>query len=297
MKKNKPSATAMFVANGMYYNIHQEMLQQDIPEDVKKYNAQLIEHFYGIKSKGSKRWRLFICNIVQLFSIRGFFLHFLIRKKCIEKQVKESIAQGYGQVVILGAGYDTLCSRLAEQHPNVNFIELDHPATAANKVALFKDLEWQKSNIKYLAHDLKNIDAAFKSNEINTSLKTVFVCEGVFMYLQQEEVKQILNAVNQYFKSDCKFVFTFMEESASGNYMFKNATAFVKLLLKLKNEPFTWGMKPENIGKFLESNSWYLMDIFDHQKLKRDFLSKENQHLPVAIGENVVCAINHKNGK
>ncbi len=287
MKKNKPSATALFVANGMYYNIHQEALRADVPEDMKKYAAQLMEHCYGIKGGSSRQWRLMIAAVLQFFSVKGFFLHFLLRKKCIEKQVKEAIEQGFEQVVVLGAGYDTLCSRLAVQHPNVNFIELDHPATAASKTALFMELEWKKSNIHYLAQDLKHIEKVFESDVIQKNTKTIFVCEGVFMYLQQKEVEQVFAAIHEDFKAECKFVFTFMEEQKLGDYQFKNATAFVKLLLRFKNEPFTWGIKSEKMALFLANKGWKLQRVFDYEKLKSDFLSKENRHLSTAIGENV----------
>lgn len=291
MKQNKPSSTAMFVSSGMYYNIHQKHLGQDISEGVKKYNLKLIEYVYGIKGGISKRWRLFHCTIMQAFSIKGFFLHFLVRKKCIEKQVCGFIEQGFEQVIVLGAGYDTLCTRLSDNYPNIKFIELDHPATADDKISIFKELGWNRSNIEYLAHDLKSNEAFCDTNKINKTLKTVFICEGVLMYLQQSDFEKILDTINKNFKNDCRFVFTFMEESEPGNYMFKNAMGFVKLYLKLKNEPFTWGIKPEHIGDFLKKHSWQLLELYDHKKLTSNFLSKTNQHRPVAIGEDIAVCV------
>ena len=82
-----------------------------------------------------------------------------------------------------------------------------------------------------------------------------------------------------------------MEEVSPGNYMFKNATTFVKWWLRLKNELFTWGINPNEIGNFLKKNGWDLIAVFDYKKLKSEYLSPGNQHLPAAIGEDVVICV------
>jgi len=290
MNKNKPSATAMFVAKGIYYSIHQKNLAADIPEDLKKYNTKLIEHFYTFNWSILIRWRIFISGIIQFFSIKGFFLHFLLRKKCIEKEVRTFIENGFEQVIILGAGYDTLGSRLAEHYPKIKFIEVDHPATADNKVAIFKELGWQRSNIQYYSYDLKNIETLISNTGINKNLKTIFVCEGVLMYLLEKDVEKLFTSVSENFKGDCKFIFTYMEESQPGVYVFKNASGFVNMYLQKNSEPFTWGIKPENISDFLKKSNWKLNNSYDHNSLRTDFLSETNRVLPIAMGENIaVC--------
>ncbi len=290
MNKNKPSATAMFVTKGIYHSIHQKKLANDIPEDVKKYNTKLIEHFHHFNWPVLIRWRVFISGIAQHFSIKGFFLHFLLRKKCIEKQVTMFIESGIEQVIVLGAGYDTLCSRLAERYPKIIFIEVDHPATADNKVAIFKELAWQRSNIQYYSCDLKNIETLIANAEINKNSKTVFVCEGVLMYLLEKDVEKLFTSITKNFKGECKFIFTYMEESQPGAYVFKNASGFVNMYLQKNSEPFTWGIKPENISDFLKKNNWKLNNTYDYNSLRSNFLSEVNRGLPIAMGENVaIC--------
>ena len=45
----------------------------------------------------------------------------------------KSIDEGAKQVVILGAGFDTLAWRLSEKFESIRFIEVDHPATSKEK--------------------------------------------------------------------------------------------------------------------------------------------------------------------
>lgn len=290
MKIDKPSTTALFVAHGMYYNTHQKHLKSDVPKDMAAYNAKLIDHVYGIKSSFAKRLKNMQCAIAQFFTIDGFYLHFLTRKKCIEKEALEAIKNGAKQVVALGAGYDTLCTRLAPQFPDVQFIELDHPATAKNKIGIFQELKWQHENTTYLSGDLMEIDHILNEKDLNKNLKTVFICEGVLMYIPENKISDLLQKLHDNFKEDSTFIFTFMEEDKPGNFQFKNAKTFVKLLLKIKGEPFSWGIPSIKLNAFTSKHGWDVQKTFDHHAMRKEFLSSGNAHLPLAIGENVaVC--------
>jgi len=300
MKIDKPSTTALFVAHGMYYNAHQKHLIKDVPNDMAQYNVKLIDQIYDIKTSFAKKLKNVQCAIAQFFTIDGFYLHFLVRKKCIEKEAVAAIKKGAKQVVALGAGYDTLCTRLAPQYPDVQFVELDHPATAKNKIGIFQELKWQHKNIKYLSGDLMEIDNILNDQSTHKSLdktlKTVFLCEGVLMYIPEKKISDLLQKLHDNFEKESTFIFTFMEENKPGNFQFKNAKTFVKLLLRVKNEPFTWGIPSDKLNDFTSKNGWTLERTFDHNAMRKEFLSADNVILPVAIGENVaVCVKTTKN--
>jgi len=59
----------------------------------------------------------------------GQYEAFAQRKAYCENQVREGIAAGATQILVLGAGYETLGWRLAPEFPGVRFVEIDHPAT------------------------------------------------------------------------------------------------------------------------------------------------------------------------
>lgn len=291
MKIDKPSLTALFVAHGMYYNMYQENLKDEIPGDLKKYSIQLIDYIYNLRSNFSKRKKLFECSIIELLTLKGFFLHFLVRKKCIETSVRSAIKEGAEQVFILGAGYDTLGARLANQFPGIKIIELDHPATTKNKLAIFKGLQWNYPNVNYISGDLNNIEDILKHETINKTLKTIFVCEGVLMYLPEIKVAQILDSLYKNFSEQCTFVFSFMEENKPGDYYFRNTSYYMKFVLLLKNEPFNWGIPSHKLKEFVSISGWQVTKLFDYKKLKDDFLLEKNKNLPTAVGENIVICV------
>ncbi len=63
----------------------------------------------------------------------GQFEAFAHRKAFCERQVRDGIGAGATQILVLGAGYDTMGWRLAPEFFGVNFFEIDHPATACLK--------------------------------------------------------------------------------------------------------------------------------------------------------------------
>ncbi|MFC1817069.1 class I SAM-dependent methyltransferase, partial [Thermodesulfobacteriota bacterium] len=83
----------------------------------------------------------------------GQFEAFAHRKAFCERQAREGIAAGVSQVLGLGAGYDTLGWRLAPEFADVNFFEIDHPATARLK-AKGIDVMGQRANLHLIAEDL-----------------------------------------------------------------------------------------------------------------------------------------------
>jgi Leucine carboxyl methyltransferase len=63
----------------------------------------------------------------------------LLRKCYIENQVRR-LLPSVKQVLVLGAGYDTLAHRLAREFPNLIFCEVDHPATSKVKLRALQRL-------------------------------------------------------------------------------------------------------------------------------------------------------------
>ncbi len=297
MKNNRPSATALFVANGMYFNSKRRRLRKDIPEETRASFVALIENIYGIKRTVlRKRLHLMKCYFSQRFTIDGFYLHFLLRKKCIEHEVLQAIRSGCKQVVILGAGYDPLGINLANKFPEVRFTEVDHPATSVYKQSVFNRLKWERPNLFPLSCDLNNAERLFSSEKFDRHAKTMIVCEAVLMYLPSKAVGGLFDVIRKNF-SKCKLVFTFMNEQAPGDYMFRDAHPMTNNYLRLNSEPFTWGIPVLGVESYLKERGWRLLDIFDDHRLRKDFLSPANQDLPLAIGELIVSCEPLNDGK
>lgn len=119
------------------------------------------------------------------------------RKIFMDKQVLAAIEAGAKQVLVVGAGFDTLCLRLAPQFPHIEFFEVDHPATSAAK-AKGVTQEGQPENMTLLAADLNETPLSVlmkKAGRWDTSAKSIVVAEGLFIYLKEEVVLQVFREI------------------------------------------------------------------------------------------------------
>src|ERR1700734_3172400 len=65
--------------------------------------------------------------ILDAILVPGMMQHFLFRKLLIESELHRFMSEtgGAGQVVVLGAGLDTLAFRMAGKYPAARFFEID----------------------------------------------------------------------------------------------------------------------------------------------------------------------------
>jgi methyltransferase (TIGR00027 family) len=173
------------------------------------------------------------------FSIPGIRTHYVLRKKIIEREVRNAIADGCRQVVVVGAGYDVLAFRLAAEFPLVTFTEFDHPATQSVKRLVGERFG---STVRFVSGDLRNtIDIA-----IDPAKETVFVVEGVLMYFDEAQVIAILDSLRRA-AAKGRVIFTAMESD-----QFAGATFLARWWLQRQGEPFRWALPQAAVAGFLE---------------------------------------------
>jgi methyltransferase (TIGR00027 family) len=106
-----------------------------------------------------------------------------------------SIDAGIRQVVLVAAGYD--CRALRFRTPGVRFIELDHPATQADKRRLLAELGGRADDVAYAAADftIDDIDVALADAGHDAGAPSLFVGEGLLVYLAVDVIERLLRAL------------------------------------------------------------------------------------------------------
>ena len=154
------------------------------------------------------------------------------RKIFMDKQVLAAIEAGTKQVLVVGAGFDTLCLRLAPQFPHVEFFEVDHPATSAAK-AKGVTQAGQPENMTLLAADLNETPLSVlmkQAGRWDTRAQSVVVAEGLLIYLKKEVVLQLFREVAACTGPDTRVAFSHGVNIKE--YRFANA------MLRLIGEPW-----------------------------------------------------------
>lgn len=128
----------------------------------------------------------------------GVARHLPFRTRAIDDALAAELARGTRQVVLLGAGLDGRAHRL-KTLGDARVFEVDFPATQATKRAAARSLPVLAREVIYVAVDFARDDlvSALASAGHDAAAPTVFVWEGVMMYLDDAAIETTLGAVER----------------------------------------------------------------------------------------------------
>ena len=220
---------------------------------------------------------------VERLTLPGIMAHYWHRKRWIEQRCRAAVAEGFGRIVIMGAGFDTLGLRLAGELHQIEIIEIDHPATQlAKRHALAGCVEAQAAKLRYIPLDLST--AALPALLLNDSKATVFICEGVLMYLPPAGIARLFDTLRMGSGGRMRMLFSFMTKWPDGSAGFRPRSWWIERWLAWRGEPFTWAIAPQAMHDFLASHGFGLMEM----ALTGQFTEPSNPHASTLEGENLV---------
>jgi len=261
MRKGKPSITARKVALNLVALGAKPGMNECLPQGIVQATETLLVASGAVGAR-AMRWSRSprAAAVYEAFDwmLPGQFEAFGHRKSFCERQVREGIGEGATQVLVLGAGYDTMGWRLAPEFPGVNFLEIDHPATARLKARGIEAMGHRK-NLWLIAEDLgkrKLVDVLKSNPPWVRSAPTVIIAEGLVTYLPSEAVGDLFCQCAEITGTGSRIAFTYFPTGADGR---PDAGPITGLLLwgqKIIGEPWIWSIPPEELGLFLEESGW-----------------------------------------
>ena len=261
MHKDKPSRTAYKVALNLVTLGAKPEMNKLLPAGIVPATEKLLVAS-GAAGERTVRWSRSqrMVSVYEAFDwmLPGQFEAFAHRKAFCERQVREGIDGGATQILVLGAGYDTLGRRLAPEFSGVNFFEIDHPATARLK-ARGIDAIGRPKNLRLIAEDLgkqKLSDVLKADNSWDESAQTVIVAEGLVMYLSPEAVRDLFCQCAAVTGGGSRVAFSYIPIGADGRPDAGRWTGLMLWLQKTGGEPWEWSIRPEALGQFLEETGW-----------------------------------------
>jgi methyltransferase (TIGR00027 family) len=275
MKEDKASSTAYTVLHGILHTINNPKLKDLVDKETVTACTKIL----SATSQGRKRLEELkspikrkILPFLEWLLMPGITLNYILRKKFIEEKVLEAIENGTTQIINIGAGFDTLAWRLSKRYPALNFIEIDHPATSKDKTKAIFDLDSVFSNLHFIAADLSKVslDSVLQDcNGFDATQKTLYICEGVLMYLDEIHVSALFNSLRNLTGKDTIFIFSCMEPPQSSK---NNIRVLLYLYLKLKNEKYLWYKKDTDLPNFINKHNYRLLDMADSQIYREKYL-------------------------
>lgn len=112
-----------------------------------------------------------------------------------DQAVLTAIADGIRQVVICGAGYDDRALRF--RTPGVRFFELDHPGTQGLKASALRGLDTSGLTLVAAEFGKDDVGAALARAGQSAADPTLFICEGLLVYLDEQVIVSLLSALGE----------------------------------------------------------------------------------------------------
>jgi len=292
MKDTQASSTAFTVQQGMIYAGRYSQEKDAIPSNL----VSLSEQIMSALPEGKKRidqlknpLRRGLLKLMEFTLLPGISLHYVLRKMKIEQLAHQAVDDGVEQIVVLGAGFDMLATQLAIAHSHLTCIEIDHPATSIEKRKAIDNCELGQENCELIAEDLskhKLEDVLRNSPNFKSQAKTLYICEGVLMYLLEKDVCNILTVIKELSPMGCQFFFTALEPLKSEK---NDAGLLLQMHLRSMSEGLNWMLSSDDIEEFLNKNNFLLDGTSNDAVICKELLpSVKPRHLH--NGEYVVSA-------
>ena len=293
MHHEQASRTALLIAASLVLLHHDPKHSRLILKTSENLCAHILEN-HSAQTRWflkivRQSWFRPIARLVERLTIPGILLHYVLRKKCIRELARSALTDGIAQVVILGAGFDSLSSELQVDFPTAEFWEIDHPATQRHKVRACAEIGAKR--LHFLAIDLSTtgIDQeTLTSSGFDPAKPTFWVAEGLLMYFPVEIVSSLMKTLSALNAPGSQFAFTFMEKQGDGHIRFHSQTKLVDRWLGRRGEPFLWGTTRDELAEFIRP--WRVIRFFDHDDLRA--MEPELADETIAKGEVICLAAN-----
>jgi methyltransferase (TIGR00027 family) len=254
--------------------------------DQSSLTAEYMALFRAIESSRSARSRLFLDPFAPMFlrqwraGLYGFgrfapgrwlVEHLLdrsapgaraagiARTRWIDDETEQAL-RTCGQLVLLGAGFDTRAYRLAGACQAHSF-EIDHPETSrAKQAALRLGLGSLPEQVRFVGIDFnrQSIAEVLDRAGFDRTKPACFIWEGVTNYLRAEAVDGVLNQIGKASPGSV-LLFTYIHRGVLDHP--ERFFGAQKLMSRLQSygEPWIFGFHPEELPKHLEARGLRLI--------------------------------------
>jgi len=216
--------------------------------------------------------------------LAGQSTHVALRKRVLDDETRAAIEAGAVQVLVVGAGFDTLAFRLARMHRHVRFVEIDHPATQSLKRHALAELDrihGRATNLRLQPADLGATPLPEVLDELgwDRQARSVVVAEGVLMYLGEHEVADFLRGVASRLCPGSRLLGTYLVPDTQGRPYVGKLGGITRASLRIMGEPLRWATTAEKLASLLEGTGFTMRDEPGRVDLRMRYL------VPAGLGD------------
>lgn len=184
--------------------------------------------------------------------IPGLYMFIQARTHHIDRVVAEALDRGLDQLVILGAGLDSRAYRFRDRLQGVRVLEVDFPATARHKREQLARAAVASDGVRFVEIDFtrERLATRLPREGFDVRARTLFVWEGVTMYLPESAVVETLSFVGSC-GAGSAIVFDYMYRSAIERPDRFHGARQTFAFMRRRNEPPLFGIDAADLAGFL----------------------------------------------
>jgi methyltransferase (TIGR00027 family) len=208
------------------------------------------------------------------------------RTKVMDEVFAEALKVGFPQVVLLGAGFDTRALRFTNPNRRTKIFELDAPTTQQAKIQVLKNKKIPlpaELTFAPIDFDREELPAALARAGYKTGLQTLFLWEGVTMYLTTQAVDKTLEFIRCNSASGSRIAFDHIYAGVirRENRYYGEQGAFE--MVANVGETWTFGLEEGEIGEFLAKRGFDLVDQYTSTDLEKRYFSEVDGSLHARV--------------
>ncbi len=268
------------------------LIEQYQPQDKRLFDDPIVKYLLGAPIPLLMRFSAMRALTVQQTDAvgKGIYGAQICRTRYIDDTVRDALAGGITQVVILGAGYDTRPYRL----PGIDrarVFELDLPGVQADKKnRLQRHLGKLPDHVTFVPidFDTQSLDTVLPGAGFSPAQPAIFIWEAVTQYLTEEAVRKVLAFVGQSAPNSL-LVFTYILKSVIER---RSTIPDAEKMLDTvsKTAPWIFGLEPADLQAYLQPFHLTLVADVGNSDYQAKYLQPLGRTLIVSEAERVAVA-------
>ena len=228
----------------------------------------------------------------------GMYEYVIARTKYIDSVFQNAMKDGFDQILIFGAGFDSRGVRFATLNKKTNIFELDAPVTQEAKINQFKNRKIEiNSNITFISIDFnkESLEDKLTLSGFDKNKKSLFILEGLTMYLDFDAINSTFDIINEFAGENSEIVFDYVYSSVLREENLYYGEFEVFNGVKDRGEPWSFGIEKGEIESFLEDKNLKLIQNLNSEDLENEFFKDENGNILSKVnGTHCIAYVKHK---
>lgn len=215
----------------------------------------------------------------------------IIRTRYTEDALAAAITRGIRQIVIIGAGMDSLALRRPGFPADVEVFEIDHPATQEFKLKRMSGAGVSASSgVHYIPADLNltGVDAALDRSGFDSRRPAFFSWLGVTAYLTREANLKTFGSIASCGATGSDVVFNYLDQRIFDSPD-EEATR-VRAVFGSIGEPWVSGFHPSELAGDLSIVRLELLEDLGPEDLRERYCADREDGLAPSFGEHIARA-------